>query len=623
MDKGHQKHFQNIIMGGGPAGINLALEFSKKGIEYVLLEAKDAPGGQWDKLPVCGELISLNKKYVPGEDHYYRMRYDWHTLSTITAEDAAKDPMLRFTEWTSNHWPSARLYKKYLQYVVDKMGLAKNIRLNTRVKRISQANGCFTLKISDNQSFTADRIFCGAGNSGPMIPNIKGLDASTATFYGDFDPATAAERYKNKIVIVLGRGNSAFEVAHHLIDITAETRVVTRSLPEFARQTHNVHDLRAQVADVYDLMQLKSNNNVVSDRIVEVSRIKDGEHKGRLLVKYETACVHWSPPRWMKRSSIVDDIIVCCGFNYTLADVFDMETVKPLVDDKNKFCLLTSSWESRNVPNLYFIGAPMRVNDRYAASGFVHGFRCNIQALAQIAAEKYHNMPIQPLFECSVPEGKGASDALMALSQFLIKLVSTNMGLYELFNYFGAMVTFEERDNNTVTAKVWPTFPRDYNAERWQTIKNRIEIVFEYGFQNYGNGEIPTHYFTLPSDHFDPSRSAYIHPVFHVFRGGVEVESFHMQESLISRWDRDDYIDEETNQDQYKNVAFNAAACALGLEERRSMLPVHEEFIDKCYPLMTEEEIKEALRVQPTLALLKPRQEKSKAQSAISEKSYV
>lgn len=143
------------------------------------------------------------------------------------------------------------------------------------------------------------------------MPDIKGLNSDTATLYADFDPITAIERYQNKIVMVLGRGNSALEITHYLVDITAETRVVTRSLPKFARQTHNVHDLRAQVSDVFDLMQLKSNNNIVSDRLVEVSRIESGKDKGRLLIHYETPCPHWFQLRWMKRSAIVDEIIVC------------------------------------------------------------------------------------------------------------------------------------------------------------------------------------------------------------------------------------------------------------------------------------------------------------------------
>ncbi|OCQ50597.1 2-oxo-Delta(3)-4,5,5-trimethylcyclopentenylacetyl-CoA monooxygenase [Photorhabdus australis subsp. thailandensis] len=599
-----RNHYPNIIIGGGPAGLNMALEFSKRGIEYLLLEANETVGGQWDRFPVCGELISLNKKYVPGDNHTYRMRYDWHTLSTIDAEDVARDPKLRFTEWTSAHWPSAKLYKEYLKYVADKMELTKCIHTNMRVRRIMKENERFIIEISDSLHISADRIFCATGVSKPIVPDIKGLNAETCTFYENFDPNTAAEHYRNKIVVVLGRGNSAFEIAHHLIDITAETRVVTRSLPLFARQTHNVHDLRAQVSDVFDLMQLKSNNNIVSDRIVEIRRIANGQHKGQLLVSYETPCLHWSPPRWMKRTGIVDDVIVCCGFNYTLSDIFDMDTVRPDVDGKGKYCLLTSSWESVNIPGLYFIGAPMRVNDPDAASGFVHGFRCNIQALGNIIAEKYHGIALKPIFEYRIPLNN-PSDALVSLSKFLVDLVSTSMPLFELFSYFGNIVTFEECDDaSVVCARVWPPFSREYNNERWGNKQNRLEVVFEYGFHRYGNGELPTHYFTLPADHFDTSQSAYIHPVFHVFREGVEVSAFHMQESLIGRWDIDDYVDTETNVDQYRNVAFNACACALGIEERRSMLPVLDEFVEKCYPLMNEEEIAEALRIQPTLALL-------------------
>ncbi|AJY38643.1 pyridine nucleotide-disulfide oxidoreductase family protein [Burkholderia humptydooensis] len=522
------EHHSNVIIGGGPAGINMALEFGKRGIEYLLLEANETVGGQWDRFPVCGQLISLNKRYVPGDSHTYRMRYDWHTLSTISADDVANDPLLRFTEWTSEHWPSSRIYKEYLKYVAERKGVSPHVRTHARVQRIARESGRFVLGISNAQGISADRVFCATGKSEPIVPDIKGLDSETCTFYGDFEPDTAAERYRNKVVIVLGRGNSAFEIAHHLVDITAETRVVTRSLPMFARQTHNVHDLRAQVSDVFDLMQLKSNNNIVSDRIVEVRRITGGRHEGRLLVRYETPCPHWSPPRWMKRTGIVDDV---------------------------------------------FLGAPMRINDPDAASGFVHGFRCNIQALGSIVAEKYHGMAVEPVFECDVPTAH-PSDQLIHLSAFLVDLVSTSMPLFELFGYFGSTVTFTPGgDKGVVRARVWPAFPRAYNLERWGKEPTRLEIVFEYGFSRYGNGELPTHYFTLPADHFDTSRSAYVHPVFHVYQEGVEVDSFHMQESLIGRWDLDDYVDEETNLDQYKNVAFNACASALGLDERRSMLP--------------------------------------------------
>ena len=344
---------------------------------------------------------------------------------------------------------------------------------------------------------------------------------------------------------------------------------------------------------------------IVSDCIVEVKRISGGKHDGRLMVRYETPCPHWAPPRWLKRSGIVDEIIVCCGFNYTLPEIFDRITVNPATDDKGKYCLLTPGWESTTVSDLYFIGASMRVNDPDASSGFVHGFRCNIQSLAQIIAEKHHGMALEPVFECKIPLNTPAH-ALSELSSFLVEFVSNNMPLFELFSHFGSALTFDEVDDEerTVHTRVWPAFPRAYNRERWGT-RPGVEIVFEYGFSMYGPGDLRTHYFTLPADHFDTSTSAYIHPVFHDFREGVEVGSFHMQESLIGRWDLDDYVDAGTNVDQYANVAFNACACALGMEERRSMKPVLDEYVDQCYPLMTEEEVAEALRIQPILPLLR------------------
>ncbi|MBC8944973.1 hypothetical protein [Xenorhabdus indica] len=107
-----------------------------------------------------------------------------------------------------------------------------------------------------------------------------------------------------------------------------------------------------------------------------------------------------------------------------------------------------------NVPGLYFIGAPMQVNDPDAASGFVHGFRGNIQALGHIIAEKYHGMAIKPIFKCKISLTH-PSDGLTALTEFLVEFVSTTMSLFELFGYLGVPLLLKRMTIKTAYMHVY------------------------------------------------------------------------------------------------------------------------------------------------------------------------
>ena len=174
-------------------------------------------------------------------------------------------------------------------------------------------------------------------------------------------------------------------------------------------------------------------------------------------------------------------------------------------------------------------------------------------------------MPLRPVYETVVPHNDPA-EGLAPLADYLVRLVSTTMPLFELFGFFGTMVTFDEQADGRLLARVWPPFPRRYNHERW----GEPEAV--------GGDRLPVRLRPLRRrDHPDPLLHPSCRPFRHVEErlhsirsststgtGGIEVDQFHMQESLIGRWDIDDYVDEETNVDQYKNVAFNACASALG-----------------------------------------------------------
>ncbi|CAF0918016.1 unnamed protein product [Adineta ricciae] len=613
--------YDNVIIGGGPGGLNLAMEFTVRGIPYILLERSSSFSGQFRYFPRCRELISLNKKHLPAKSPWsYARRYDWHTLSTITEEDSKKDPKLLFTNWSDSLFPEAERFADYLDYVGNhpNWGITKHTHFKCEVTSVTRNNlNQFEIKTALNETFVAKRLYMATGATRPVVPNIRGI-LEHGIFYRDFDPADI-ERYRNKRVVILGGGNSAFEVANSLKAIAGDTVILIRSTLKFARQTHNVHDVRTQASVSYDLAQLKSLTAISAERVTEIKRHEDG----RLILKTSTPDPHWETPMWRHRDLMTDYVIVCCGFNYFVPEVFNTEHVRPEIDETGKFCKLTSSWESVNVPNLYFVGGSMRVNDRDAASGFVHGFRYNIQALASIVAERYHKQPLAPLFQCVLdPKNDGTFEPL---SQFIVQTVSLTAPLFELFNYGCCTVTIKTMHQSDITstptymAEVWEVFPQDYARQRWadnNTWVGRVEVYLKYGFNVYGD-DIPTHHFTHPADNFHTEKSAYIHPVLYSFQHNKKsvgkcsdysphIEEWHMQESLFARWDVDDYDDEGTNIHQFTNTVYNAIAAVLDMPNRKSTLPMYDDFINRGYTRMTADEVEQALQQEPGLRMLLP-----------------
>jgi len=65
-------------------------------------------------------------------------------------------------------------------------------------------------------------------------------------------------QYEGQSVLILGRGNSAHEVAQHIIPATNYVHMLGRSRVKLAWATHYVGDLRAINDGILDTYQLKA-----------------------------------------------------------------------------------------------------------------------------------------------------------------------------------------------------------------------------------------------------------------------------------------------------------------------------------------------------------------------------
>ena len=89
-----------LIVGAGPAGLQLGHHLQQAGRDYAILEAGPAPGGFFRTFPRHRKLISINKPHTGWDDPELNLRMDWNSL-------LSDDPSLLFTRYTERYFPDA------------------------------------------------------------------------------------------------------------------------------------------------------------------------------------------------------------------------------------------------------------------------------------------------------------------------------------------------------------------------------------------------------------------------------------------------------------------------------------------------------------------------------------
>src|SRR6202047_74410 len=251
-----------LLIGAGPAGLQLAYFLEQAGRDYLILEAGSAPGTFFGTFPRHRELISSNKRYTGSDDPEFNLRMDWNSL-------LSDDPALRFTGYSQRYFPLADDLVRYLGDFAAAFHL--RIQYGTRVTRITR-NGCFRATDERGNSYEAQRLIVATGVSNPYIPPIPGVE--TAELYNTV--SVNPQDFVDQRVLIIGKGNSAFETANNLIETAAVIHVAGPSSIRMAWRTHFVGHLRAVNHNFLDTYQLKSQNALLDGTVVSIERDAGG-----------------------------------------------------------------------------------------------------------------------------------------------------------------------------------------------------------------------------------------------------------------------------------------------------------------------------------------------------------
>lgn len=508
---------ENIILGAGPAGLQLGYFFQKEGIPHLILEKNAMAGSFFDVFPHSGELISINKKHTGSDNREFNLRHDWNSLLT---ED---DEGLLFTEYSDAYYPKKEDMTRYLGDFAKRY--CPSILYNTRVIHVMKLpeDGEYHVHcLCENQprQFVCKKLIVAMGISNPRSsPTIINRTENKILHYGEFEKdhfkkKENLEAYRNKTLLIIGNGNAAHELANVLTPWCSSINIVGKKYKPWAMSTHYTGDLRSVYLPFYDTFLLKSLNAL--DTCLHRQFIIDQEPGSQKYIvssrcqnqacKKDHIYLEKSRPSW-------DHVILCTGW------FFDPSIFHFGVGIMNRYPLIDfRSFESVINKGLFFIGSLMHSVDHYKSSGgFIHGFRYLIRYFF-----RYHYK--QEMDAVRISE-------LSSLVNHIIQRINTSSALYQMYGYMCDMFYKDATEFQYI--RDVPIHHYHSDSSNWSEHISMFLLTLEYG-------DTPvTDIYKLgirTTSIGKESRATLLHPVLRIFQKKKLVDEVHFDEDLFTNF---------------------------------------------------------------------------------------
>jgi cation diffusion facilitator CzcD-associated flavoprotein CzcO len=491
-----------LVIGAGPAGLQASYLLKQAGRDHLVLEAGAAAGTFFTRFPRHRMLISINKVHTGWDDPELNLRTDWNSL-------LSDDPELLFTGYTPRYFPDADDMVRYLGDFAVKNDLP--VRYDTRVVSVTRPDD-FVLRDQHGVSYRAKRLIVATGVSQPYVPDIDGVEHAEPYYDVSVDPAD----FTGQRVLIIGRGNSAFETADNLIETASVIHVAGPGSLKLAWQTHFVGHLRAVNNNFLDTYQLKSQNAVLDGHIAGIRRDGDAYH-----VK-----VSFQRVNEVVKEIRYDRVILATGFRFD-ASIFAPEC-RPQLTINARFPDQTAAWESVNVPDLFFAGTITQARDfKKSTSGFIHGFRYGVRALHRITEHRYHGVdwPSREITRDGVTEA-------------VIERVNRTSALWQLFAFMADAVLFGSDGTVRYVEEVPVAHLHEAVARgEFGDVESYLTVTLEYGADHDKINPFDITAGRTSQQDTSGLDGRYLHPVVRRFRAGELVDEHHLTENLENEWD--------------------------------------------------------------------------------------
>lgn len=398
-----------------------------------------------------------------------------------------------------------------------------NVRYETTVTQVARDEDVGVFRVSarhrnDTTNLECCRVVMATGFH---LPRRVNPDADGVIEYYD-DVPIDPDNFTNQEVLIIGKGNAAFEVAQAIYGRTARVHLLSRTRLKMAWETHYVGHARGVNNDVVDSYQLKSMDTV--GFLLDATKLKfERDHEMNKIRIYELA--EDEDSGWFESEddlTLVDRVISCAGWVFDNS-LFTADTKPAMSTDR--YPLMTPSFESANVPGLFFAGTVQHGRDAGRSSGgFVHGFRYLIRALHRDMEARFHDRPW--------PSQPVDIKSNVKLTQFVLKRINEMSGPYQMFGTLTDVLLFPSNPQGE-TGLYYEEIPIDNLPAMLRRIQPQGPLTFmtvglEYGrnFSGAGNDVFSPKMVKEPLENHPKGpgvNSRFLHPVLrmHMFDNGT------------------------------------------------------------------------------------------------------
>ncbi len=294
------KVYENIIIGGGQAGLSIAYFLKKRKIDYLILDDQKESGGSWlntwDKLKLFSpvQFSSLSGWQMPKGDFEY---------------------------------PSKNDFLDYLKNYESRYNFP--IKRSIKVSSVTKENGLF--KIETNQGdFHSKTLVSATGTAqNPFIPEYPNMTSfeGRQIHSSEFKNTNG---FEEKNVLIIGGGNSGVQILAEISKV-AQTKWVTKDEPHFLPEEIDGRYLFNEATQRFlgkTNANTYKNSNVSLKNIVVVESVKEALNRNVLHAQRPFKSFYEKGVIWQDNNKEEFDIIIwCTGFKPNLEHLHPLNII--------------------------------------------------------------------------------------------------------------------------------------------------------------------------------------------------------------------------------------------------------------------------------------------------------